>query len=169
MRAQEKTVSFVSFVSIVSAVAAILFLMNEHIGDAQNRLAVISPEHPEGHPAAHSFRSVAHTDRSFEWRRSQACAASEPAMVIATQIPKSPRDGYSTMSRKKKEKMEMPVCARVSASKFHTLEIWCDNSFRKRSEVVGIVLERVLEILEQQASVRQPVEEFVRRLRIDPS
>jgi hypothetical protein len=90
-------------------------------------------------------------------------------MLMTTQKPKSPRDGYLMMSRKKKEKMEMPVCARVSASKFHTLEVWCDNSFRKRSEVVGIILERVLEILEQQASVRQPVEEFVRRLRIDPS
>lgn len=70
---------------------------------------------------------------------------------------------------RKKEKMEMPVCARVSVSKFRTLEIWCDNSFRKRSEVVGIVLDRVLEILEQQGSLEQPVEEFVRRLRADSS
>lgn len=76
--------------------------------------------------------------------------------------------GYSPMTRKK-EKMEMPVCARVSVSKFRTLEIWCDNSFRKRSEVVGIVLDRVLEILEQQGSLEQPVEEFVRRLRADSS
>ncbi|HEX5481147.1 MAG TPA: hypothetical protein VFZ08_00810 [Terriglobia bacterium] len=68
---------------------------------------------------------------------------------------------------RKKEKLEMPVCARVSVSKFRTLEIWCDNSFRKRSEAVGIVLERVLDILEQQGSLEQPVEEFVRRLRVD--
>jgi hypothetical protein len=68
---------------------------------------------------------------------------------------------------KKREKMEMPVCARVSASKFRTLEIWCDNSFRKRSEVLAMVLERVLDILEQQNSIEQPVEEFVRRLRAD--
>lgn len=76
--------------------------------------------------------------------------------------------GHSLMTRKK-EKLEMPVCARVSVSKFRTLEIWCDNSFRKRSEAVGIVLERVLEILEQQGSLEQPVEEFVRRLRVDSS
>ncbi len=66
---------------------------------------------------------------------------------------------------KKREKMEMPVSTRVSASKFRTLEIWCDNSFRKRSEVLGMVIERVLDILEQQNSIEQPVEEFVRRLR----
>lgn len=65
---------------------------------------------------------------------------------------------------RKKEKMEMPVCTRVSVSKFRTLEAWCDNTFRKRSEVVGIVLERVLDLLEQHSSVDQPVEEFVRRL-----
>jgi hypothetical protein len=142
--------------------------MNDQIGDAQNPSVVIPQKQSEGSLPAHSFRSVAHTNGSFEWRKNQVCTASEPAMLLATKIPKTPRDGYFKMSRKK-EKMEMPVCARVSASKFHTLEIWCDNSFRKRSEVVGIVLERVLEILEQQASVRQPVEEFVRRLRIDPS
>ncbi|MGH9326374.1 MAG: hypothetical protein ACRD2B_06780 [Terriglobia bacterium] len=68
---------------------------------------------------------------------------------------------------RKKEKMEMPVCTRVSVSKFRTLEAWCDNSFRKRSEVVGIVLERVLELLEQHSCVDQPVEEFVRGLRSD--
>lgn len=71
------------------------------------------------------------------------------------------------MMTRKKEKMEMPVCTRVTVSKFRTLEAWCDNTFRKRSEVVGIVLERVLELLEQHSSVDQPVEEFARRLRTD--
>jgi hypothetical protein len=74
--------------------------------------------------------------------------------------------GNTTMT-KKKEKMEMPVCARLSLSKFRTLEVWCDNSFRKRSEVVGLLLERVLDMVEQHASVEQPVEEFIRRLRAD--
>ncbi|MGH9447154.1 MAG: hypothetical protein ACRD3O_15670, partial [Terriglobia bacterium] len=74
--------------------------------------------------------------------------------------------GYRNVTMtKKREKMEMPVSTRVSASKFRTLEIWCDNSFRKRSEVLGMVIERVLDILEQQNSIEQPVEEFVRRLR----
>ncbi len=69
---------------------------------------------------------------------------------------------------RKKEKVQVPVGARLSASKFKTLETWCDTSFRKRSEVIGIVLERVLDILEQQAGSDQPVEQFVRRLRLDP-
>jgi hypothetical protein len=70
---------------------------------------------------------------------------------------------------KKREKMEMPVCARVSLSKFRTLEVWCDNSFRKRSEVVAMVLERVLEMVEQHANIDVPVEDFIRRLRADPT
>lgn len=76
------------------------------------------------------------------------------------------KSGVLTMS-KKREKLEMPICARVSASKFRTLEMWCDNSFRKRSEVVGLVLERVLDIVEQQARLEQPVEEFIRHLHAD--
>jgi hypothetical protein len=68
---------------------------------------------------------------------------------------------------RKREKMLMTVCARVSPSKFRTLEVWCDNSFRKRSEVVGMVLERILDMVEEYASIEQPVEEFVRRLRAD--
>jgi hypothetical protein len=72
--------------------------------------------------------------------------------------------GFSMMNRKK-EKMLVPICARVSASKFRTLEVWCDNSFRKRSEVLAMVVERVLDLVEEQASSEQPVEEFVRNLR----
>jgi hypothetical protein len=68
---------------------------------------------------------------------------------------------------RRREKMLMTVCARVSPSKFRTLETWCDNSFRRRSEVVGMVLERILDMVEECASIEQPVEEFVRRLRAD--
>ncbi|MGH9357547.1 MAG: hypothetical protein ACRD22_07900 [Terriglobia bacterium] len=72
------------------------------------------------------------------------------------------------MTRKSKDKMEVPICGRLSADRFRVLENWCDFSFRKRSEVVGMVLERVLEILEHQPSSEMPVEQFVRRLRVDP-
>ncbi|MDE3181566.1 MAG: hypothetical protein KGM47_18125 [Acidobacteriota bacterium] len=76
---------------------------------------------------------------------------------------------YETLNMaRKKEKMEMPVCTRVSVSTFRALEVWCDNSFRKRSEVVGIVLERIVDILSQQQCIEQPVEEFVRRLKVGP-
>ncbi|MGH9398525.1 MAG: hypothetical protein ACRD18_16955 [Terriglobia bacterium] len=81
--------------------------------------------------------------------------------------PESHRHGTFNMTRKK-EKMEMPVCTRVSLTTFRALEVWCDNSFRKRSEVVGIVLERIVEMLSQQQCIEQPVEEFVRRLRVGP-
>ncbi|MGH9356198.1 MAG: hypothetical protein ACRD10_08725, partial [Terriglobia bacterium] len=74
----------------------------------------------------------------------------------------------SGMTRKSKDKMEVPICGRLSADRFRVLETWCDFSFRKRSEVVGMVLERVLEILEQQSTTDIPVEQFVRRLRVDP-
>lgn len=72
------------------------------------------------------------------------------------------------MAAKKKEKMEMPVCTRVSVSTFRTLDIWCDNSFRKRSEVIGLLLERVVEIIGQQHCIDLPVEEFARSLCLGP-
>jgi hypothetical protein len=95
-----------------------------------------------------------------------SCESYLKPLPLSPPVQAAAIDGDTTMTRKK-EKMEMPVCARVSASKFRTLEVWCDNSFRKRSEVVGMVLERVLDMVEQQANVEQPVEDFIRRLRAD--
>ena len=66
----------------------------------------------------------------------------------------------------KREKLEVPVVARLGVSKYRTLEVWCQRSLRKRSEMVGIVLERVLEIYEQEAVGDEPVEHFVRRLHL---
>ena len=77
-----------------------------------------------------------------------------------------PYQGWSMF--RNNEKLQMPVVTRLSASKFKTLETWCDASFRKRSEIIGMVLDRVLEIVEQQAGSEQPVEQFVRRLRLGP-
>jgi len=65
-------------------------------------------------------------------------------------------------------KMEIPVTGRLPADKFRSLQKWCNNSLRKRSEVVGLVLERVLEIYEHQEGTDQPLEQFIRRLRLDP-
>ena len=87
----------------------------------------------------------------------------EPAHASAAEK----RQGNFLMARRK-EKMEMPICTRVSVSTYRALEVWCDNSFRKRSEVVGLVLERIVEILAQQKCMEQPVEEFVRRLWLAP-
>ena len=90
----------------------------------------------------------------------------EPSRVSPQAREVAGRENTMMMTRKR-EKMLMPVCARVSPSKFRTLEVWCDNSFRRRSEVVAMVLERVLDIVEQQENIEQPVEEFIRRLRAD--
>lgn len=87
---------------------------------------------------------------------------------LHSEVPMAPESKAKIMANRKKEKMEMPICTRVSLSTFRALEIWCDNSFRKRSEVVGIVLERIVEILSQQQCMEQPVEEFVRKLRVGP-
>jgi len=67
-----------------------------------------------------------------------------------------------------REKLEIPVTGRLPADKFRSLQQWCSSSLRKRSEVVGLVLERVLEIYEHEEGVDQPLEQFIRRLRLDP-
>jgi len=67
-----------------------------------------------------------------------------------------------------REKVEIPVTGRLPSGKFRTLQVWCHKSMRKRSELVGIVLERVLEIYEREEGLEQPVEQFIRRLRLDP-
>jgi hypothetical protein len=66
-----------------------------------------------------------------------------------------------------KEKLEVSVSARLTAAKYRTLQEWCTGTYRKRSEVVGLVLERVLEILEQ-GGMALPVESFVDRLHVRP-
>lgn len=68
--------------------------------------------------------------------------------------------------QKRREKLEVPVVGRLAVSKFNILETWCTRSLRKRAEVVGIVLERVLEIYEQEADIDEPIEHFIRRLHL---
>lgn len=65
------------------------------------------------------------------------------------------------------DKMAIPVSGRLSPARYRTLQGWCTGTYRKRSEVISMVLDRVLEILEQNGKP-QPVESFVQRLRADP-
>jgi hypothetical protein len=65
------------------------------------------------------------------------------------------------------DKVAIPVSGRLTPARFRTLQGWCSGAYRKRSEVVSMVLDRVLEILEQ-GGAHQPVETFVQRLRADP-
>ncbi|MGH9405976.1 MAG: hypothetical protein ACRD3D_09105 [Terriglobia bacterium] len=97
----------------------------------------------------------------------EGCPPGDPVFGGAPAPSQGSRQGNFVMPRKK-EKMEMPICTRVSVSTFRTLEVWCDNSFRKRSEVIGLVLERIVEMVSQQQYIEQPVEEFVRHLHVGP-
>lgn len=65
--------------------------------------------------------------------------------------------------KQRREKVEITVATRLSLSRFRALESWCQRSLRRRSELVGIVLNRVLELYEQEGSA-EPLEFFVRRL-----
>ena len=69
--------------------------------------------------------------------------------------------------KQKREKLEMTVAGRLPLARFRILEAWCSRSLRKRSEVVGIVLDRLLEIYEQEADADEPLEHFVRHLHLD--
>ncbi len=66
----------------------------------------------------------------------------------------------------KREKLEVTVAGRIPTTRFRTLDSWCTRSLRKRSEVVGLVVERVLEIYEQEAQADEPIEHFIRRLHL---
>ena len=66
-----------------------------------------------------------------------------------------------------REKLDMSVSTRLPLARFRTLEAWCSRSLRKRSEVAGIILNRVLEIYEQEAGADEPLEFFVHRLHLD--
>jgi hypothetical protein len=72
----------------------------------------------------------------------------------------------ASVPTRKREKLDVPVVGRLALSKYRTLEAWCTRSLRRRAEVVGIMLERVLEIYEQEADADEPIEHFVRRLHL---
>jgi hypothetical protein len=69
--------------------------------------------------------------------------------------------------KQKRERLDMTVATRLPLSRYRTLEVWCTRSLRKRSELIGIVLDRVLEIYEKEAGDDEPLEFFIRRLHLD--
>ena len=68
---------------------------------------------------------------------------------------------------RKRDRLDVAVCGRLPLARFRTLETWCGHSLRKRAELVGIVLDRVLEIYEQEANADEPLEFFIRKLHLD--
>jgi hypothetical protein len=66
----------------------------------------------------------------------------------------------------RRERVDVTVATRLTLSRFRTLESWCQRSLRRRSELVGIVLNRVLELYEEQGGAPEPLEFFVRRLHL---
>ncbi|HEV2425893.1 MAG TPA: hypothetical protein VGZ29_13775 [Terriglobia bacterium] len=67
--------------------------------------------------------------------------------------------------KQRREKVEITVATRLSLSRYRTLESWCQRSLRRRAELVGIVLNRVLELYEEEGAA-EPLEFFVRRLHL---
>lgn len=67
--------------------------------------------------------------------------------------------------KQKRERVDITVATRLSLSRFRALESWCQRSLRRRSELVGIVLNRVLELYEEEGAA-EPLEFFVRRLHL---
>ncbi|HXJ95010.1 MAG TPA: hypothetical protein VMT20_19390 [Terriglobia bacterium] len=69
--------------------------------------------------------------------------------------------------RQKRDKLDVTVAARLSLGRYRVLESWCRHSMRRRSEVIGIVLERVIDLYEDEGKADEPLEFFIRRLHLD--
>jgi hypothetical protein len=67
------------------------------------------------------------------------------------------------------EKPEQTVHGKLTWSLFTRLERWLRCTRRKKCEAVSMVMERVLELYEQQGVEDQPLEQFVRRLQLGPA
>jgi hypothetical protein len=69
--------------------------------------------------------------------------------------------------RQKRDKLDVTVAARLPLARYRALENWCRHSMRRRSELIGIVLERVIDLYEEEAKADEPLEFFIRRLHLD--
>jgi hypothetical protein len=69
----------------------------------------------------------------------------------------------------KRDKLDVTVATRLPLARYRALENWCRRSMRRRSELVGIVLDRVIAIYEDEAKADEPLEFFIRRLHLDRS
>lgn len=69
-----------------------------------------------------------------------------------------------------KPKRDMTVSGRLPESVYETLEHWRINALlgRKRAEVIGLLLERILGMIAEGQALDQPLEHIVRRLRLEP-
>ena len=67
----------------------------------------------------------------------------------------------------KRDKLDVTVATRLPLARYRALETWCHRSMRRRSELVGIVLERVIDLYEDEARADEPLEFFIRRLHLD--
>jgi hypothetical protein len=86
--------------------------------------------------------------------------------MLGAEMPMEEDRPRWSMSRKR-DRLDVSVCGRLPLARFRTLESWCGHSLRKRAELIGIVLNRVLEIYEQEANADEPLEFFVRKLHLN--
>ena len=75
--------------------------------------------------------------------------------------------GNWAMKQNKRSKLDISISTRLPLATFRALDEWCSRSLRKRSEVAGIILSRVIEIYEEEARADEPLEFFVHRLHLD--
>ncbi len=67
----------------------------------------------------------------------------------------------------KRDKLDVTIATRLPLARYRALENWCRRSMRRRSELVSIVLERVIDLYEDEAKDDEPLEFFIRRLHLD--
>lgn len=67
----------------------------------------------------------------------------------------------------KRDKLDVTIATRLPLARYRALENWCRRSMRRRSELVSIVLERVIDLYEDEAKADEPLEFFIRRLHLD--
>jgi len=84
-------------------------------------------------------------------------------------IPTTQQDFGKWVMNQKRGKLDVTVATRLPLARYRALEAWCHRSMRRRSELVGIVLDRVIEIYEEEAGGDEPLEFFIRRLHLDQS
>lgn len=70
---------------------------------------------------------------------------------------------------KLRPKRDVTISGRVPADDGETLDTWCLSRFRKRSEVVGLIVSTVLAMVRENGGINQAVEDFVRKLRFEPA
>ncbi len=64
---------------------------------------------------------------------------------------------------------DIAVSTRLPETQVRKIDEWAERGLRKRSNVLEMLLRRVLSMIEETNSFDRPVDDVVRRLRLDPA